>query len=263
MKLLKTSDVSEDIQEQFEEVQEVEVEDFAPEVIDGETDVKVDADIENCDVAFLELPERNPIFGRVLLEILEEQGFRTNHPSIGFYITAKKNYLYYVLEQKDVPMPKTVIAASEKSAKNIDRHIELPVIAKRYEDNQLEESKKLEEQQEVEEFAEGTHYGEDILIFQDETEGDKYKVFYAAGNIISLEDKTEGWRVSEDKLQYSNLSNELEELVENTMSSIGTRYGEVVIKGGKVIDVNPNPEPELYADKSGKNAFKYIREIYE
>lgn len=263
MKLLKTSNVSEHLDVKFEEVAEVETEDFSPEVIDGESDVRVNAEIEDCDAAFLKLPENNPIFGRVLLEIIEEKGIKTNHPSIGFYITAKKNYLYYVLEQKDVPMPKTVIAASEKSAKNVTRYLETPLIAKRYEDNQLEESARLEDDQEVQEFAEGTDYGEDILIFQEETGEEKYKILYAAGNTISLKDKTEGWRISDEKLQYSNLSNELEELVEDTMKSIGTEYGEVIIKGGKVTDVRPNPDPEIYTDKSGKDAFKYIREIYE
>lgn len=263
MKLLKTSNSSEELDEDFEEVVEVETEDFSPEVIDGESDVRVDADIEGCEAAFLKLPEKNPIFGRVLLEIIEEKGIKTQNPALGFYITAKKNYLYYVLEQKDVPMPDTVIAASEKSAKNIERYIKTPLIAKRYKDNQLAESAKLEDGEEVKEFAEGTSYGEDIVIFQEEVEGEKYKVFYAAGNLISLKDKTDDWRVSDEKLQYSNLSNELEETVESTMKSIGTEYGEVIIKGGKVVDVRPNPEPEIYANKSGKDAFKYIREIYE
>ncbi|WEL19875.1 hypothetical protein [Candidatus Nanohalococcus occultus] len=263
MKLLKTSNVSEKLDEHFEEVSAVETEEFSPEVIDGEADVRVNSGIEDCESAFLKLPERNPIFGRVLLEILEEKGITTNYPSIGFYITAKKNYLYYVLEQKDISIPETVIAASENSAKNVTRYLELPIIAKRYEENQLEESARLEDEQEAKEFAEGTDYGEDILIFQEETGDEKYKVFYANGNLISLKDKTEGWRVSDEKLQYSNLSNELEELVETTMKSIGTEYGEVILKGGKVIDVKPNPDPEVYADKSGKDAFKYIKEIYQ
>jgi glutathione synthase/RimK-type ligase-like ATP-grasp enzyme len=263
MKLLKITDSeNKELDEPFEETETINVEDVAPEVIDGKTNVRLNGhSVGDYDAAFLEIPAKNPVFGRVLLEMIEEKGVKTVYPSIGFYIMAKKNYLYYVLNQKEVETPSTVIIASEKATRNIDRELEYPMIAKKYEDMSLSETKKIDDHDEIREFVEGTEYGEDILIFQEYHEGDKYKCFYANDQIISLKDKTDGWRVREENLQYSTLSSDMKEQIRKAMRGIGTDYGEIIIQGEKIININPNPDPEIYTDVSGKNAFEMIANV--
>lgn len=263
MKVLKvTEDEHKPLDDLFEEVEELSIEKVAPEVFDGETNVRLNGhSITDYDAAFLELPPENPVFGRVLLEIMEEKGVNVNYPSVGFHIMAKKNYLYYVLQQKGIDTPNNVIIASEKAARNIDKELDYPILARRYEDMALNETKRIEDQDEVREFVEGTDYGEDILIFQELHEGDKYRCMYVNDKVISLKETSDGWRIREDNLQYSNLSKDLRDEVKKTMRAIGTDYGEVLLQGGKIIDVNPNPDPEVYTDVSGKNAYESIADI--
>jgi len=94
-------------------------------------------------------------------------------------------------------------------------------------------------------------------------EGDKYKVFYGGGDLISLRDKTDGWKISEENLHYSSLSTDIEEEVIKTVKGIGTPFAEVEIRGGKVVGVNPNPNLELYTDISGKNTYESVAEIFK
>jgi len=264
MKVLKVTEEEkhEQIDELFDEVKRMDLEKISPEVFDGETNVRLNGHtIADYNAAFFEIPSENPVFGRVLLEMVEEKGVTVNYPSTGFYIMAKKNYLYYVLHQKDIDAPNTVIVSSEKAARNIDKELDYPMMARRYEDMALNETKKIVDEDEVKEFVEGTDYGEDILIFQEMHKGDKYRCMYVNDSVISLKDTSEGWRIREDSLQYSNLSKDLREEVKKTMKAIGTKYGEVLLQGGKIIDVKPNPDPELYTDVSGKNAYESIAAI--
>lgn len=263
MRVLKvTEEEHEQLGQLFEEVDRVSIEKISPEVFDGETNVRLNGKtIMDYDAAFLEIPQRNPVFGRVLLEMIEEKGVKTNYPSIGFYIMSKKNYLYYVLHQKGIDAPSTVIAASEKAVRNVDKQLDYPIFARKYEDMALNETQKIENHDEIQEFVEGTEYGEDILIFQELHEGDKYRCMYVNGQVISLKDTSDGWRIKEDSLQYSSLSKDLREEVKKTMNAIGTPYGEVLLQGGKIIDVNPNPDPEKYTDISGKNAYESIEDV--
>ena len=263
MKLLKiTDEKNEHFEDIFEEIEQIDVEKVAPEVINGKTNVRLNGhSIADYEASFLELPAKNPVFGRVLLEMIEEKGVKTVYPSIGFYIMSKKNYLYYVLNQKNVETPNTVIIASKKATRNIEKELDYPLIARKYEDMSLSETKKIENHDQIQEFVEGTEYGEDILIFQEHHEGDKYKCFYADGQIISLKDKTDGWRVRDEKLQYSTISSDLKDEIHKAMKGIGTDYGEIILQGKKITNINPNPDPEVYTDVSGKNAFEMIANV--
>ena len=123
MKLLKiTSNEHSELDEMFEDVEQKGVDELAPEVIDGKTNVRMNGEtIEDYDAAFLEIPTKNPVFGRVLIEMIEEKGLNVNYPSIAFHIMSKKNYLAYVLSQKDINTPNRVVAASEKASRNIQK----------------------------------------------------------------------------------------------------------------------------------------------
>lgn len=263
MKLLRTPEY-EELDEKFEDTEEIELEMLAPEVRGGSPDLQARGDLSGFDAAFLQLPVGNPVYGRVVLEMLEEEGVTTINPSLAFYVMAKKNYLQFILQNRGIPSPDTVVAASENAAKNATRHLEKPLVAKRYRENEVTESKIIESEGEsVEEFAEGTEYGSELVLFQQKVEGEKYRAFYASGNKIPLKDPSESWEFSREKLQYSSMPSDVSEKVDRVMESIGARYGEVVLRGKKVVDLRPNPDPELYQRKSGKSAFGYIREVFE
>jgi glutathione synthase/RimK-type ligase-like ATP-grasp enzyme len=263
MRLLKiTANEHPELDELFEDVEHKGVEELAPEVMDGKSNVRMNGEqIDEYDAAFLELPTKNPVFGRVLLEMIEEKGVKTNYPAIAFHIMAKKNYLAYVLEQKNINTPKKVVVASEKACRNVQKELELPIIARKYEDHTLNEQKLLEEQQEIEEFAEGTEYTEDVIIFEEYNEGDKYRLLCIGEDMVSLKDKSDGWRISEESLHYSNVSKEIREEVRKTVDSIGTPFAEVLVRGKQVVDVNPNPDLKTFTDISGKNAYESLAQV--
>lgn len=235
---------------------------MAPEVVDKQQDVKVnEKSIEEYDSVYAEIPVKNATFGRVMLEIMEEKGVKTNYSSTAFFTMAKKNYLYYVLHEKGVPCPKTVVIASEKSARNIEKLIPTPVIARKMEELRETEKDILESSEEIEKFVEGVEYEEDLIIFQENSEGDKYKCLVLGNEVISLKDGSEGWKFDKNSLKYANPSDKKIKTVKKASKVIGTPIAEVTLRGNKVYDVNPEPELELYSELAGKDVYKKIAEI--
>ncbi len=261
MKLLEISnEESSHFDELFEDKSHVSLEQLSPEVIKTKNDVKFEGkSISEFDGVYAEIPEKNAVFGRVLLEMIEEKGLKTNVSSTGFFIMAKKNYLHHVLNEKEIETPKSAVIASEKSVRNIGQHLETPMIGRKFENRKETEINLLEDQEEVEEFVEGTEYGEDVIVLSEYNEGEKYRFLVTGDNIISLKDKSDGWKITKDNLQYSNVGNGLEELVLTTKRSIGTSVAEILVNSGKVVDVNPNPDLEMYTEISGKNAFEQVK----
>lgn len=262
MKLLKLSDKDlSEFDRFFEETQQAAIEKAAPQVVDEEEHVRINGDsVESFDAVFAEIPEKNAVFGRVLLELIEEKDINLNYPSTAFFIMAKKNYLYSVLHEKDIPAPKTVAISSRKSARNIYEHLKGPLIARKFENMEETERSKLDEVQDIEEFAEGSEHPENVLLFHEMPSGDKYKCLYAGGTVISLLDSTDSWKVKDEKLKYSSISSDQEETVRKTARNLGTPVAEVILRGEKVADVNPNPDLEQYTEISGKDAYQAVSE---
>ncbi len=245
----------------FEDSDSSRVEDAAPEVIDGSKDVKINGrTVSEYDAVFAQIPEKNAVFGRVLLEMMEEKGLNLNYPSTAFFIMSKKNYLYHVLHEKGIPSPTTVVAASEKAARSIE-NLEKPLVARKFDQLEEEEKRMLEEEDSVVDFMEGKEYPEEFIIFHEFSKGDKYFCLYIDGTVISLEDTSEGWNFSTKKLQYSSISNDRQELVSQTAKSIGSPVAEVMMRGDQVWDVNPNPDLKTYTEVSGKNAFEAVASV--
>jgi glutathione synthase/RimK-type ligase-like ATP-grasp enzyme len=264
MKVLEITDREETrLEEVFEDVDRVEVEDLAPEVIGKKADVKLGGvSVSEYDAVFAEIPEKYAVFGRVLLETIEEKGVFVNYPSTAFFIMAKKNYLYHVLHEKDIPAPETAVVASEKAVRNVENYLRGPLIARKFENLTQEESTKVETVDEIQDIAEGLSAQENIMIFNELRYGDKYRCLVAGDQIISLEDKSDGWKISEDNLQYANMPSDLREIVKKTRDAIGTNVAEILLQDGKVMDVNPNPDLEMYTSISGKNAFEAVENVY-
>ncbi len=261
-KLLKITDRDyEEFEEIFDEVEEAAIDEVAPEVMEGKKDVKITGEsIEEYDAAYIEVAPKNAVFGRVALEMIVEKGVRTNHTSTGFFIAAKKNYLYYVLHEKNIPAPKTVVIATDKASRNIEKELRGPLIARKLESLEESETKKLDTVQDITEFAEGSEYDEDILLFHEYNSGDKYRCLVAEDQIISLKDRSEGWRFDEDSLSYSNISDRQREVIKKSSKALGTPVIEVKMRGEEIYDINPNPDLKLFTDVSGKNAFEAAAE---
>lgn len=263
IKLLKITDKDhEELDEFFEETDKVELDQVAPEVVGGETDIKVgDNSIEDYDACYVEMPAKNAVFGRVMLEMIEEKNVTANQFSTAFYIMAKKNYLYYILHEKEIPAPKTAVIATEKATRNIEKELEMPVIARKLEDLEETERKSLETKEEVYGFAEGSEYEEDVLIYQEYSEEDKHKCMVIGDQIISLKDSSEGWKIDEDNLKYSNLSDTQKEIIKQTTKKIGTSFAEITLRGDKVYDINPNPDIELFEQNAGRNVYEAVADM--
>lgn len=263
IKLLKITDREhEELDEFFEETDRIELDQVAPQVVAGETNVKVgEKYIEEYDACFVEIPPKNAVFGRVMLEMIEEKNVNANQFSTAFYIMAKKNYLYYILHDENIPAPKTAAIATEKAARNIEKELDTPVIARKLEELEETERKKLETEEEIYGFAEGSEYEEDVLLFQEYNDDDKYKCLVIGEQVISLKDSSEGWKIDEDNLKYSNLSDTQKEIVKQTARKIGISFAEIHLRGEQVYDLNPNPNIELFEQTAGRNVYEAVAEI--
>lgn len=246
----------------FDEVRNADISEVSPEVIKGERKVSVGEEfIENYDAVFTQIPSQNSVFGRVLLETIEEKEIPVDNYSTAYFTTAKKNYLYYVLSKRGIPSPRTVSIASEKAGRNIGQHLDFPVIGRRLEELKETEKRKLESEEEIESFTEGTEYEEDILLFQEFSDETKYRCLVIDDEIISLREGSEDWKFTGEKLKYSNISDTQKEIIQQACSSIGLRIAEILIRGEEIYDINPNPDLELYSEKAGKNIFSEVADL--
>jgi glutathione synthase/RimK-type ligase-like ATP-grasp enzyme len=262
MKLLKITDREiPELDRHFEDVEKVSIEEVAPEVIDNEPYIRVkDIPIKQYDAVYANIPEKNAVFGRVLLEVIEEKGIPVNYSSTSFFAMSKKNYLYSVLHDKNVLSPKTAVIGDEKSARNLENHLKGPLVARKFEGFEESERKKIDTVEDIGGFTEGIEYGENFILFQEFSNGDKYRCLVAGENLVSLEDSSDSWAVGKESLRYSNIPNDIEDLVIKAKRSLGTRTAEVLVRDEEIIDVNPNPDLDIYADISGKDVYKMVAE---
>ncbi|MFB6291987.1 MAG: RimK family alpha-L-glutamate ligase [Candidatus Nanohaloarchaea archaeon] len=263
MKLLTIADTEyEEFEPHFDETYNIGVDQVAPEVVESELEVRLNGHtVDEFDAAFMDIPVKNAVFGRVMIEMIEEKNVSVNYPSTAFFVMAKKNYLYYVLHERGVPAPRTVTLATEKAARNIANEIEPPLIARRMEELEETETKKLDDRDEIKGFAEGSEYEEDVLIFHEYDDGDKYRCLVIGDQVISLKEDSESWRFTGDNLKYSNISDTQKEIVMKTKRALGTPVAEILIRGEQVFDIDPNPDLQGYSDVSGKNTFEAVAEV--
>ncbi|MFP4038420.1 MAG: RimK family alpha-L-glutamate ligase [Candidatus Nanohaloarchaea archaeon] len=263
MKLLIISENSlERFEDYFEEVDRARIDEVAPEVRDRGNDIKIEGEsIRKYDCVYTEIPGKNAVFGRVLLEMIEDERIPVNHSSTGFFVSAKKNYLYYTLHEQNIPAAKTAIFSTEKASRSIEKQLKGPVVGRKFENLEEVENRKIDTVDSISEFVEGAEYQEDLFIFHEHRPGDKIKCLVIEDQVIGLRDDSEGWRFKDKNLKYSNISDRKEEIVKTTAKKIGAPMAEVMLRGDKVYDVNPNPDLERYTQLSGKNAFEAAAEM--
>jgi len=263
MKLLTITDEDhlEKLEDYFETHDQTTMDKIAPEVVNSKADVKIEGrPIDEYDCIYAEIPKKNAVFGRVMLEMVEEKGIRTNYSSTSFFIMAKKNYLYYILHEQQIPTPKTVTLADEKAGRNIERELDYPLVGRRIENLEPHESQKLENEEELKTFLDGIEYDDEVIILQEHEETEKYRCLVAGEQIISVKEDDDNWKFSEKNLKYSTISDNQKKIVTNVVKKIGTNVAEVLLKGQKVYDVNPNPNLEMYMNISGKDSFNAVAE---
>lgn len=262
MNLLKINDLSEEssgIEQHFDDLTVCSIEDLAPRVEENRSGLKIEGkNIQNFDAVYARIHEKNAAFGRILLEVIEEERISLNYSSTAFFTMSKKNYLYSVLHEKNVPTPKTAVISDEKSARNIENYLAGPLIARKFEQSREAERKKIDTVEDISDFTDGTEYGKNLAIFQEYTEGSKYRCLVAGDKIISLEDVSNNWYLGDQNLQYSNAPNNIQNLVFEAKKSLGFNMAEVLIRGEEVVDINPNPDLDLYSNISGKDVYKAV-----
>lgn len=261
MRILKITDREDEevFEQHFEETEHSNIDEITPEVRNNKADVKINGEsVERFDAVYADIPAKNATFGRVLLEIIEEKGIAVNCPSTAFFIMSKKNYLYHVLHEKNVSAVRTAVIASEKAVRNIERELKGPLVARRFDDEIETERTRLETVEEIQEFADGIDRGNKFVVFHELRKGDKYRCLVIGDTCISLADNSEDWDFSDDNLKYHSVSQERRETAIKARKTIGTSVAEVMIRGDKVEDVDPNPDLELYRDISGKNPYDKI-----
>lgn len=265
MRILKIinseKDTKEGLDRHFEEAETAQMEEVAPEIRDNQADVNINGEtIDRFDAVYADIPQENAVFGRVLLEIIEEKGVTVNYSSTSFFAMSKKNYLYSVLHEKNVSCPKTAVIADEKSSRNLENHLKGPLIARRFEGFEESEAKKIDTVKEISGFTEGVEYGENFILFQEFSKGSKYRCLVAGDEIVSLEDNSENWNIGKENLRYSNAPKGIKDIVIDAKESLGTRTAEVLVRDQEVVDVNPNPDLDMYSKVSGKDIYKIIAE---
>ncbi len=241
-------------EEHFEDVEEKSLANTMV-TVNGETEVLVNGEsIENWDALYLQPEPKAVGFSRVLMEALSLKDIECNM-NTSMFIPEKKPYLLQVLSERKIPTPSQTSISTEKGLTEIEKDLEFPVIAKKYSNLNLEETKIFEEFDELKKFSENTEHGENFILIQEYSEEDIFDILYIDGDIISLKLEEEPWNSDDVSGKYHSLSDEQKKIVEDAVSAIGLKICRVRLKGQKVIDIENDPQLERFRDESGKNVY--------
>ena len=259
-----SQEVNSEIEQNFEEYSHVNVENVSPITGGNMLEVKTsEGNISEFDAARVKIPSSNAVFGRVLLDTIQDLNVPTNHSANGFFTMSKDNYLAYVLNQKDVPSPNMVVCYSEKSSRNLSNHLDYPVVAKRIVSNKTESTKILTGDEDAQEFA--SEGGKDTLsMFYELNRGKKYRLLLTSEFEATIEEKGQEQVFTGEDLQYSTAPKQVQETARKAKRAVGAKICEVKIRNGEVTDMKPNPDLEEFRDVTGKDSHKAVcRELKE
>lgn len=255
--------LKENFEPYFKEIKYYPLSDVRLNLLGDEEDVFVgETPVKEFDSLYMQVKPELSIFIRVMLENLEKD-INTNLDSISSYILSKKQYLYKVLSEKNIPMPNTVIAGSERSASGV-KELNFPIVARRFQGFKKREMSLLSDEEELEDFSRTTEYGKELLIFQEFVEGDVYKCLIIGDEVVSIKLENEGeWnlRTKNANEKYYNVSSEMKELAVEASNAIGAKVCRAKIVGDKIVDMRPNPDIKHFQDVSGKNTFEKIAKL--
>ena len=249
------------LENSFEEVDRKSLADLMIDVGSERTsNILVDGDdLNNWDSVYIKPEPKAFNYTRVLMEIVSMKEIKCNLDPSSVFILTKKPYLFKVLADKGVKIPRQVSISTEKGMTELGKDIDFPVIAKKYSNLELKEVKVFEEFDELKTFAELTEHGEDFLMIQEKIEEDIFDILYIEGSIISLKVDGSPWSESgEISRTYHSISDSQREVVEKAVDSIGTHICRLRMAGDRVMDMDTDPQLEMFKQKSGKNVFGRI-----
>ena len=248
---------------------EVVAKSLADVMIDTETgrnsEVTVDGqDLEEWDSVYIKPEPKAFNYTRVLMESLNAREINCNLDSSTVFIFTKKPYLFKVLADKSIKIPKQVAISTEKGMTEIEKDIDFPVLAKKYSNLELTETQIYSEFDELKSFAELTEHGEDFLIIQEYEEAEVFDLLYIDGKIISLKLEEAPWTSSEGEnvsRSYYTVSDTKKEIVKNAAEAIGTKICRIRMNGDKIVDMDTEPKLEMFKQKSGKNVYGRVADV--
>ncbi|MDY6773878.1 MAG: hypothetical protein SVS85_01655 [Candidatus Nanohaloarchaea archaeon] len=249
-------------QDHFEEVVQRSLADVRITASGTETSVVADdVPVEEFDSVFLNPSPRTAIYARVLLESVHE-GVETNLAPSALNIMAEKHYLFKVLSERNVPVPKTLAFSTEKGLTNAEESIDFPAVAIVFDGFERESVEQVEGTDDLLSAAERLEHGDNVMLVQEKVEGDLYDTLFIDGETISVKVETEGWGIDEEgNANYHSLPSEQEDTVQMAASAIGSDLCRIQTRGGKVINVDSSPRLERFQDLSGKNVYGKVAEL--
>ncbi len=254
---------------------------FAPYFGDVETcsirDIKIDVEdnnvvsyvnggkVEDYDSLFIRPTSKAITFTKIFLETLTESDINTSIEGASYYMIAKKPYLFKVLNERGVPIPKTYVVSSQKSATSLQKEIEGEIVCIQMEGFVRRDIMKTGDPEDMEAFSESLEHGKNYMLVQEFLEGDVYDCLYIDGDIISTKITGDSWRKSpkRDKCseKYHKPPTELTEVVKEAAEAIGSKLCSVRIVDSRVVDIHMNPDIERFKKVSGKDAFEKVAEM--
>ncbi|MFB6241614.1 MAG: hypothetical protein ABEJ36_02315 [Candidatus Nanosalina sp.] len=257
--------------ERFEQYfEEVEVKSLADVLIDADTSGKSRVlvegeEIKSWDAVYIKPEPKAFNYTRVLMEIIDSEEVSCNLDSSSVFILTKKPYLFKVLAERGVKIPRQVAISTEKGLTELERDIDLPVLAKKYSYHELTENQIFGEFEELKSFAELAEHGEDYLMLQEYHEEEEvFDLLYLNGKIISLKLEEPPWTSNEGEnvsRSYYTVSDDKKEIVNKATESIGTRICRIRMKGDSIVDMSNEPKLEMFKQESGKNVYGRIADI--
>jgi len=219
-------------------------------------------DIEQFDSLLVYSKAELAIFTKVLLESLTGSDVATNIGPAAFYILAKKQWMFKVLKERGVPIPKTG-TTSLKGIGGIDREFDYPLVGKRYINFQLDEIRKLVSEEEAKSFATGADYSKSVIIFHELLQGETFETLVTGEDVVgSIKMEGDLWDLESTEKYYSP-PQELQDIVLNAAQSIGADVCSVRTVDNKVYDINPLPDLEWFKEITGKNPYKNIAKLFK
>lgn len=255
--------LKEGFEDYFENVTEKKLSRTRINLLENEEEVLANGNNAKDYDAMLLIPEPElSVYVRALLEKLEKR-LELNLNSISSYILSKKQYLYKVLNEKDVPIPKTVVIGSKKSVSGV-KSLEYPLVGRMYEGFEKREMELLEDKDGLESFAEPMESGEEIIILQEKVDGDVFDCLVIGDEVISLKLTDNGdWKLRAGKCneKYHKAPSEVKKIALEGRKSVGANVCRIKVVGDKIVNMSPKPHLDRFKDESGKNTYKKVSDL--
>jgi len=251
---------------QFEDYfEDVENKSLADVLIDTNGNILVDGEnIIEWDAVFIDSEPKAFNYLRVLVETIEQKDIICNLEPASIFVHGKKPYLFSVLADKDVNIPNQVAISTEKGLTEIERELDFPMLAKKYSNLELEESKIFNDFEDLKAFSELSEHGKDFIMIQEYKEDELFDILYVDGSIISLKLEASPWDKAESASigkKYHSISTSQKETVKKAVNSLGTKICRVRLCGEEVIDIDSRPDLVEFKEKSGKNVFGRVADV--